>query len=361
MSQNSEDIVFLPALTDSDIYFTTSEKASSGIVSYEPVLHKEHVHYAGWLWKAYGTGPQQTWRRQWFYLLDDRLCYTYIYTPSPSQVVRYLPLDRIPVRPLPRHYGPRIGVSKVRSSQVLRRPQGSVFAVHCGRRTHFMATESAALATAWVKKITEVWVHAVKHAERELQGSAAWSMLNVRDLSLETSALRQSIDKLLCIADHEKTQWATKTQGPASFSDEVAYEVQVVTGNVQDGGSDLSVYLELCDNVGASSGIFRLDAMESQPKPFQQATVSYCQVTCRRLAQVQKLIIQCDASSPGWFIEEIWVKRFKDGTWTHFPCNDWLTEADGPLELEREGDCATACTAVRHADELSTNEYMTDV
>ncbi|CAL8467001.1 g6537 [Coccomyxa elongata] len=268
-----------------------------------------------------------------FYLVDDRLCYTH--TPSKSQIVRYLPLDRIPVRPLPRHYGPRIGVSKVSSSQLLRRPQSSVFAVHCGRRTHFMAAESAALATAWVKKITEVWVHAVKHAEREFTGSTAWSMVNIRDLSLETSALRQSIDRLLWIADDER---ASKSRGPASFLDEVAYEVQVVTGHGQDAGSDLSVYLELRDNLGSSSGMFRLDAISSFPKPFQRATISYCQVTCQRLAQVQKLIIQCDASSPGWFIEEICVKRVKDGTWTHFPCSDWLTEADGPLELERKGN-----------------------
>lgn len=130
------------------------------------------------------------------------------------------------------------------------------------------------------------------------------------------------------------------------------------------------MYLELRDNLGSSSGMFRLDAISSFPKPFQRATISYCQVcplggiqgiglqlslfpngyemfskgfsaadldivlpvwqvTCQRLAQVQQMIIQCDASSPGWFIEEIWVKRVKGGTWTHFPCSDWLTEADG--------------------------------
>ena len=171
MSDNSEEVGFLPQFPGSHIHST--HEASSGIVSYAPVLHKEHVHFAGWLWKAYGTGPQQTWKRQWvrqfpeenkcislknqhtmdqaclsglqFYLLDDRLCYTH--APSSGQVVRYLPLDRIPVRPLPRHYGPHISVSKISSSQVLRRPQGSVIAVHCGRRTHFMAAESAVLAT----------------------------------------------------------------------------------------------------------------------------------------------------------------------------------------------------------------------
>ena len=78
------------------------------------------------------------------YLLDDRLCYTN--NPSTNESVKYLPLDRIPVRPLPRHYRPRIGVSRISTLQIPRRPVGSVFGVHCGRRTHFMAAESAASA-----------------------------------------------------------------------------------------------------------------------------------------------------------------------------------------------------------------------
>ena len=74
------------------------------------------------------------------------------------------------------------------------------------------------VSQAWVKKITEVWVHAVKHAEREIQGSTACSMVDVRDLSLETSALRQSVDKLLWIADYEETQWWGAKARLQSFS-----------------------------------------------------------------------------------------------------------------------------------------------
>lgn len=78
-----------------------------------------------------------------FYLLSDRLCYTE--EPSLGGNVSYIPLDRIPVRPLPRHYGSKIGVSSVSSSQYPKRAQGCVFSVHCGSRTHFMAAESPAL------------------------------------------------------------------------------------------------------------------------------------------------------------------------------------------------------------------------
>lgn len=51
-----------------------------------------------------------------FYLLDDRLCYTE--EPGKIEDVRYIPLDRIPVRALPRGYGPQIGVTVIEDRQV---------------------------------------------------------------------------------------------------------------------------------------------------------------------------------------------------------------------------------------------------
>ncbi|KAK9827973.1 hypothetical protein WJX81_003531 [Elliptochloris bilobata] len=68
------------------------------------LLASERVRRAAWLLKAYGDGPQLTWRRKWVFLLDDRLCYAD--TPGAAPNTRYLPLDRIPVRALPRGYGP---------------------------------------------------------------------------------------------------------------------------------------------------------------------------------------------------------------------------------------------------------------
>ena len=52
-----------------------------------------------------------------FYLLDDRLCYTD--EPGKVEDVRYIPLDRIPVRALPRGYGPQIGVTVLEDRQVV--------------------------------------------------------------------------------------------------------------------------------------------------------------------------------------------------------------------------------------------------
>lgn len=76
------------------------------------------VRHSGWLLKASGAGPHRQWRRRYVYVSADRLCYT----PDPDAdsglcPVRYLPLDRIPVRALPRGYGPKLGVTLVEDRQ----------------------------------------------------------------------------------------------------------------------------------------------------------------------------------------------------------------------------------------------------
>ena len=72
------------------------------------------IKHSGWLLQAQGDGPQRAWRRRFVWVTADRLCYT----PDPDvEGVRYLPMDRIPVRALPRGYGPRLGVTLVEDRQ----------------------------------------------------------------------------------------------------------------------------------------------------------------------------------------------------------------------------------------------------
>jgi hypothetical protein len=62
--------------------------------------------------------------------------------------VKYIPLDRIPVRALPRGYGPKIGITIVESRQLdtsdatfRGRKKGCIFSVACGSHTHFWAAQ----------------------------------------------------------------------------------------------------------------------------------------------------------------------------------------------------------------------------
>lgn len=79
-------------------------------------LEPAGIRRSGWLLKAAGDGPQRVWRRRFVYLTSDRLCYTP--DPEAGGPVRYLSVDRIPVRALPRGYGPKLGVALVEDRQV---------------------------------------------------------------------------------------------------------------------------------------------------------------------------------------------------------------------------------------------------
>ena len=139
-------------------------------------FHAEKVYMAGWLWRQHHNGPRQTWRRTWvrvgsldgkgtllhcdahgpvlcvqYYLQCDRLCYV----PEPiadPQVVQYIPLDRIPVRPLPRGYNPLVGAQHVHSgtgeTDIAYGAPAHVFSVQCGRHTHFLAAATPSEAEA---------------------------------------------------------------------------------------------------------------------------------------------------------------------------------------------------------------------
>ena len=88
-----------------------------------------------------------------FYLLDDRLCY---YAGGGDEGdIHYLPLDRIPVRALPRGYDPQIGVTLIDDRQVdvpmtltlgQRRKQGCLFSIQCGSHTYYLAARTSAEA-----------------------------------------------------------------------------------------------------------------------------------------------------------------------------------------------------------------------
>lgn len=117
------------------------------------------IRHQGWLLKAYGKGPQRRWRRRWVYLTADRLCYT---SDPTVDGVRYIPLDRIPVRALPRGYGPKIGVAQLDESNPTFSPGpagspkkfGCSFSVACGSHTHFLAAETPAAAkVSWMRSM----------------------------------------------------------------------------------------------------------------------------------------------------------------------------------------------------------------
>jgi hypothetical protein len=119
--------------------------------------------FSGWLWKLYqGDGGGVRWKKRWFYLEDDRLCYTRTGNgDDKTSVVKFIPLDRIArCARSGRQRNPRrrVGIARVRPESV---PPGlslagagvgnhRCFIVQCGQVTHVLAAETDELAGRWI-------------------------------------------------------------------------------------------------------------------------------------------------------------------------------------------------------------------
>lgn len=77
-------------------------------------------------------------------LAADRLCYAA--SPDPEEEARYIPLDRVPVRAMPRGYAPDIGVSLCQDRHLQDSHShvapGTAFTVVCGAAVHVFAASS---------------------------------------------------------------------------------------------------------------------------------------------------------------------------------------------------------------------------
>ncbi|GAB4821886.1 hypothetical protein N2152v2_008932 [Parachlorella kessleri] len=313
------------------------------------------IRHSGWLLKASGKGPHRKWHKQWVYLKDDRLCYTP--DPGGSEGVRYIALDRIPLRPLPRGYGPKIGITIVDSRQldtssaaVRGKRAGCIFSVACGSHTHFWAADTPASAKDWVEQITRAWSRCVKHVARGTHSPGADELLAMREAKwrAENEALRKSLaeaDKLRHAAQSSE-QWRVLLEAEKkqeSIQELVKYNVQVVTGSCKGAGTSSQVYIEVYDKAGRSSGEHQL---------------------------VVRVYHDNTGTSPSWYLEELRVRRAaSNGEWTVFPCQRWLAVdvEDGRVMRDLQPGCradlvtyrVTATTTDLRGADTTANVYIT--
>lgn len=132
--------------------------------------------FSGWLWKRYQDGGGVVnWKRRWFYLMDDRLCYTRTGNEiDDTCVVRYVPLDRIPVRAkwVQKGNAPTAGIVPRKTAPPGLRLAGAsagtdrCFQIQCGAVTHVLAADTDALAARWLERINDAWTRCVSRSSR---------------------------------------------------------------------------------------------------------------------------------------------------------------------------------------------------
>jgi len=125
--------------------------------------------------------------------------------------MRYIPLDRIPVRPLPHRQHaldpfershPDVGVAlidnRVLTGQPTTGPRRAVFSIVAGAHTHYLAADSLTEAQQWVVSLREAWLHCFAHTARHTSaaegggGSSSATAVGQR-LIAENALLRESL------------------------------------------------------------------------------------------------------------------------------------------------------------------------
>ncbi|KFM26173.1 Lipoxygenase-like proteiny domain-containing protein 1 [Auxenochlorella protothecoides] len=249
-------------------------------------------------------------------LAADRLCYAP--SPDPEEEARYIPLDRVPVRAMPRGYAPGIGAGLVDDrhldpGRTRAAGAGCVFSLACGSHVHLFAASSPEDAQM-----------------DDIVGSPRFI----------TPSLMQVWVRRAATGTGSHVPTARPLAVPA------VYEIRVTTGDRRDAGTSAQVVMEL-HGVEASSGEHTLVPAPGTV-PFQRGTQSTMKIRCPCLGRLRAVTVMHDASGPqpSWWLDEVRVRqRGSDANWAVFPCRQWLCTERGDGRIMRRLACAEEPTS----------------
>ncbi|KAI8463909.1 MAG: Lipase/lipooxygenase [Monoraphidium minutum] len=402
----------------------------------------EGVRQAGWLWKRFGHGHTSVWKRLWFQLAEDRLCYVdpegdpgttrpaSHAPPGPGGAgptgprgswgggraaaaglrsssggggggggcVRYLPLDRIPVRPLPHRQHaldprgrghPDIGVAiidaRILTGGAAEGAGRSVLSVVVGSHTHYLAAETLRDAQRWAAALREAWLHCFQHTARG--GGGGGAVAAGAALAAENAALRESLREAgLRRSAEDGEYWRRWVEERArnellasQLESLVGYEVAVVTGGAKGAGTSARVYIEAWGRggrEGRGSGEARLLDADSPAAPFERGATDEFEVLLRDVGAPVLLRVWHDNTGrhPEWLLERIALRKKGTAEWTHFPCGRWLSterddgricrelwaaDASALRQVARTAYCVATFTSDRRGAGTDANVHIT--
>ncbi|MBI3175133.1 MAG: hypothetical protein HYZ25_15510 [Chloroflexi bacterium] len=110
------------------------------------------------------------------------------------------------------------------------------------------------------------------------------------------------------------------------------YRIVVVTGSVEDAGTDANVYITLYGTSGTSGERF----LDNSADNFERGHTDVFSLEMGDIGEITQVRIRHDNShkKPGWFLDRIIIhKEDTDEEWT-FPCGRWLAvdEDDGQTD-----------------------------
>ncbi|GIL93966.1 hypothetical protein Vretimale_245 [Volvox reticuliferus] len=319
------------------------------------------IVHAGYLHKLVGKTPLDVhWKKYWFYVSEDRLYYTG--DEKNATRVRYICLDRVPVRPLPHSRTPRkgwvgtvpdIGIALVDPVNLHQKPgfptpiksprgnltlgKSSVIGLVSGSHTYFLAASSHEEAMIWLKVLRETWYHCFKHTLRASNLRSQQGLHLTSKVMAENIALRESVRDLAAKAqgfDSEYWRQWLEEKARNRFleqrnADMAIYEVEVKTGKMKGASTDARVYMEMYapHEEGVSTGELRLLDKDTHAKPFGRGALDLFLIPCRNVGLPNRIKVWHDNTGrrPDWFLEYIRIRKKGSINWTVFPCQRWFS------------------------------------
>ena len=263
------------------------------------------------------------------YLLPDRLCYA----DSPDAPdITYLPLDGVPVRPLPRGYAPTPGVARLdRRAADLPAAAAAAFSVTAGDHTTAFVAPSTAVADGWVADITAAWTACVRDGGPRAIGGGSGGV----------SATAAT---------------ATAAVGPPPPAT-LRYTISVVTSPTLGAGTDGEPAVELHGVGGARATVdaarVRLPAAPGDLAPGRAASYGVDLPPVGPLTAVSvSLRDRADGGSAGttapWLLDRVEVAAGGARAVARFPCSRWLQPGERvtlPVAQQQATEGATATLA----------------
>lgn len=303
-----------------------------------------------------------------------RRCYTKTEGPQEDGIIKYIPLDRIPMRAYPPKYSPKLGVSVVRPKAAPPGLRGErcCFTVQCGEVSHVLAADSPELAQRWIDKLNKAWLHYTEAGSRRLVATTsserhAHERENLRGEierfryeAQETRVEAAKREDVLRQEVHQATERARRME--SMVKDRTTYTVWVHTGNIKGSGTSAKVTISLLGSHERSSGDMPLEAKgERRHTAFDRGAVSKFTVECGYVGELHSIIIGHDGSgySPSWYVNKVKVKCDRDNSTWQFPVGKWfdINAHDGATYRE----VPAGAPALSDKDARGSNVYFVTV
>ena len=302
----------------------------------------------------YTESCERKWRRRWFYLTGDRLCFTKTEsTVGDMAEVEYLPLDRIPMRPGKTGDNPRVGISLVNHRQIVdpvRFPKfrNCCISILCGNTVHYLVADFPQLAQRWITALTEAWercalndMRSLRAPETGLQALHSENRLLAENASLQEN-LAQAQDDLIkrdstlwgdFLAAQERVLALQKKVGEQART---VYRVSVCTSANRGAETDGHVHVDIVGDVvlgqRAQSGERLLRHEGHHAKPFQRDQTDTFDIEAREdLGDLTELRVRHSPlktakSSKSWLLDHVKVTNMRTKAVTLFACDGWLAQ-----------------------------------